>query len=404
VAVVTGANRGIGREVVGRLAREGWLAVLGSRDPVRGAAAMARLLDEVTVQESAFFRDREPLESLRWSDLVGAAEASGSAVVRAWVAGCAHGEEAYTLAMLACEAFGHAKPPVSILATDISRRALERAREGTYRERALREVGEARRTRWLARAPDGRLAIAEELRRLVHFRRHNLVTEPAPPPGEAPFQLVVCRNVLIYFSPATAREVRRRLDAAVAPGGVLVLGAADALAAAAVENPPLAGAVEDPHAAAAVADRLQGAAAPAEHAPPAVTGRDALLRRARAAAEAGRAGEALASVDALLRRDPLDAGAHSLRGLVELAGGDADAAAASLRRALFAEPELGPAAFMLGCAHHAAGRDAEAHAAYVQALRTLGGDAERRHAAVFGDLDVAEALAGCCARLDRSAP
>jgi chemotaxis protein methyltransferase CheR len=361
-----------------------------ARDPVRGAPEMARLLDEVTVQESSFFRESEALDGVDWSELLARAAASGSAVVRVWVAGCANGEEAYTLAILACEAFGHASPPVSILATDVSWHALERAREGAYRERGLRELSNGRRARWLRPAPDGRLAVGDELRRLVHFRRHNLVAEPVPPAGEARFQLVACRNVLIYFNPAKALEVSRRLATALAPGGVLLLGAADAVSAAAAgqdlpeevpSTPPT----------------------PAGRPRPAVAGRDELLTRARAAAEAGRAGEALAHVDTLLRRDPLDAGAHSLRGLVELAGGDAEAAAASLRRALFAEPDLGPAAFMLGCAHEAAGRDAEARAAYVQALRTLGGNLDERYAAVFGELDLAKALAGCRARLEGSA-
>ena len=101
-----------------------------ARTPIRGVAELERLVDDVTVQESASFREREALDALHWHELLATAEASGSPEIRVWVAGCANGEEAYTLAMLACEAFGHSKPPVSILATDISRMALTRAREG----------------------------------------------------------------------------------------------------------------------------------------------------------------------------------------------------------------------------------------------------------------------------------
>ena len=360
-----------------------------ARDPLRRDAEIARLLDEVTVQESAFFRERAALEAVRWHELLAGAQASGGAVVRVWVAGCASGEEAYSLAILACEAFGPAEPPVSILASDLSRRALGRAQQATYRERALREVDPHRRARWLRRA-DGRYVVRDEVRRLVHFRRHNLVADPAPPPGEAPFHVVACRNVLIYFAPEVALAVSRRLEEALAPGGALLLGTADVLSAAAATYD------------AAPPERAAASARPApppRQRPPATLARSPLLARARLAAEAGQAGEALADLDTLIRREPLDAEAHALRGLVELAGGDADAAASSLRRALFAEPTFGAAAFMLGRAHDAAGRPSAARAAYARALRTLRpGDA--RDAAVLGESDPTEVLAACRARLE----
>jgi predicted Zn-dependent protease len=113
----------------------------------------------------------------------------------------------------------------------------------------------------------------------------------------------------------------------------------------------------------------------------------------------GRADEALADVETLIRRDPLDAEAHALRGLIQLAGGDPDAATAALRRALFAEPAFGAASFLLGRAHDAAGRPARARAAYARTLRTLGAE-DDRDAALLGTLDPAEVLAACRSRLE----
>src|SRR5438132_4207970 len=108
--------------------------------PTEGAGHIARLLDEVTVKETFFLREAQQLEAIDWLAMFERAQRSGSGLVRVWSAACATGEEAYTLALLACQAFGHAEPPVTILATDISGAALTRAREGEYRPRSTREL------------------------------------------------------------------------------------------------------------------------------------------------------------------------------------------------------------------------------------------------------------------------
>src|SRR5439155_5455443 len=92
-----------------------------SRDPIARRELVERLLDEVTVKETTFMRDRRQLEAISWRLLL---EGAGGDHIRVWSAGCATGEEAYTLALLAREAFAPAPPPVRILATDISRGAL----------------------------------------------------------------------------------------------------------------------------------------------------------------------------------------------------------------------------------------------------------------------------------------
>ena len=175
-----------------------WLA----SDAVEGRVAIDRLIDEVTVKETSFLRDQRQLETISWRALLENARAAGSETIRVWTAGCATGEEAYTLAMLASEAFAPGVPPVDILATDVSVTALAAAAEGRYRERRVRAVGADLRARYFESDGD-RLVVGERLRRLVRFQRHNLVSDPTPPLGEAPFDLIACRNVLIYFDGPT---------------------------------------------------------------------------------------------------------------------------------------------------------------------------------------------------------
>jgi chemotaxis protein methyltransferase CheR len=111
-----------------------------------------------------------------------------------------------------------------ILATDVSERALAAARAAVYGPRALRRLPQALADRWFTGAAE--LRVKDAPRALVSFARHNLVAA-APAPG-GPFDVVLCRNVLIYFDPPTAAAVVRRLAAAVAPGGSLLLGPVEA--------------------------------------------------------------------------------------------------------------------------------------------------------------------------------
>ena len=185
-------------------------------DPARGRALVDRLIDEVTVQETAFVRDRAQLDSIAWSRLLHAAHAAGSGTIRVWSAGCASGEEAYTLALLAAEAFAPAPPPVDVLGTDISGAALAAATTGRYHERSVRALDPALRRRYLDRQDDGSYLVGGQLRRLVRLRRHNLARDQIPPLGEPGFDLIACRNVLIYFEPPLGRAGDRIAGAGAA--------------------------------------------------------------------------------------------------------------------------------------------------------------------------------------------
>ena len=363
-------------------------------DPVEGARHIGRLLDEVTVKETFFLREAQQLDEIPWLELLDRARGRGAPNVRIWSAGCATGEEAYTLALLACEAFGPAGAPVTILATDISEAALTRAREGEYRTRSTRELDPSLCARYF-REEGERLVARERLRSLVTFARHNLVHDPAPPLGEAPFDLILCRNVLIYFDTETTDHVIAALDGSLAPSGTLLLGAADALCRGAGRLRSLATAVA-PLAPLAFGRKRalrsplgrDGAAAPAHDAKGIVE-----------AAGAGESGEVISHTSRLLAADPLNASAHFLHGLAELEAGDATAAVSALRRALYSEPQFGLAAFQLGRAYESLGNRVAARRAYEQALRTCDPEGDL-HEPLLGQVDLGDVVVAAKTRLD----
>ncbi|MBI1852331.1 MAG: hypothetical protein HYR85_18480 [Planctomycetes bacterium] len=137
-------------------------------------------------------------------------------------AGCACGEEPYTLAIFWRE---HVLPtrsdlPLTILATDVREDALERARRGVYAESSLRWVPDATRARWFERVPEG-WRVADALRERIEFRHHDLFVD-APPCDVA---IVLCRNVVFtYFGDALRSEAVARVHSALRPGGLLAIG------------------------------------------------------------------------------------------------------------------------------------------------------------------------------------
>jgi chemotaxis protein methyltransferase CheR len=377
-------------------------ALRTARDPATGEAFVASLLEAVAVHETFFFRQREDLDAIDWHALLGSARADGSERVRVWVAGCSTGEEAWTLAILASEALG-ADPPLALLATDLSAAALRRAERGRYGGRSVRQVDGPLRERHFDH--DGsQLLVGEPLRRLVAFRRHNLVTDTTPIER---FDLVLCRNVLIYFDAPTVERVVERLERTLAPGGMLLLGAADRLCRLPASRTPRR------RAHAAGPTRRQAAAPPAAATatrrwrearrgdPPAVA--EGAMATALAAADAGRLEDAIAATERVLAVDPLDADAHFVRGVAHLGCGDAATAAGSLRHALYVDPGFAFAAFQLGRAYDALGDEPAARRAYLQALRTLAPGHDRQLRLV-ADVDLADVAAACGARLAALSP
>ena len=197
-----------------------YLEVL-KRDPGEVAALAGDLMLSVT----RFFRDPESFRALHREAIVPLlAQRRPDRPLRIWVAGCATGEEAYSIAMTVAECAGSAFNPslVKILASDIDERALETARAGRYPAGIAADVGADRLARFFVHDGDG-YAIRKELRDVVVFARQNLL-------GDPPFSqldLVSCRNVLIYVEAEAQKRAIAIFHFALNPGGLLFLGSAE---------------------------------------------------------------------------------------------------------------------------------------------------------------------------------
>ena len=196
-----------------------------------GAAERQRLLDTVTIQETHFFRNLPQLEALRSSvlpELVTRARSSGRPLT-IWSAGCSTGEEPYTIAMVLLGLFDTMGPvPVRIVGTDVSDSALAVARQGIYAGRTIELAEPAAVERWFDRREDGSYSISPQVRELIDFSLQNLVTDP-PPFDAGEIDLVVCRNVTIYFGRETTKDLVGRFHRGLTDGGYLLLGHAETL-------------------------------------------------------------------------------------------------------------------------------------------------------------------------------
>jgi len=196
-----------------------------------GAVERQRLLDLVTIQETHFFRIVPQMVALRdhvLPELVARSKLAGRPVT-VWSAGCSTGEEAYTVAMLLRELMTRLGPfDARVVGTDVSAAALETAREGRYFGRTVDLARQGALEPWFEVGEDGCWQVRGEVRDLIEFRLHNLVTEPAPfDPGTV--DLILCRNVTIYFSRSTTKALVHRFHAALCVGGYLLVGPAETL-------------------------------------------------------------------------------------------------------------------------------------------------------------------------------
>jgi chemotaxis protein methyltransferase CheR len=213
------APAAIGRLAARRGARDA--ASLLARIPAE-PELLDQLVAEATVGETYFFRDPAQLEFIRRDVLPGLR----AGALRVWSAGCATGEEAYSLAILLREA--GLGTGARIVGTDVCRHRLARAVRGRYTDWSMRGVPDPVVRRYFVRA-GAELRLADEVRRAVEFRPLNLAVDeyPSTASGIWGMHLVLCRNVLIYLDPPAVARVARRLLASLAPDGWLVLGASD---------------------------------------------------------------------------------------------------------------------------------------------------------------------------------
>ena len=187
------------------------------------------LFRELLIGVTSFFRDPEAWELLGTKVLPGLLEERRVGhVLRAWIPGCSTGEDAYSLAILFREAAERTKPlgrtSLQLFATDIDPDAIDRARQGSYPVNIEADVSPERLRRFFVEE-DGRYRVGKEIRESVVFATQNLISDP-------PFtklDLVICRNLLIYFEPELQKRVVSLFHYSLSPGGVLFLGSAESL-------------------------------------------------------------------------------------------------------------------------------------------------------------------------------
>lgn len=195
---------------------------------------LVELLAEVTVPETHFFRNPPQIRALRSHVLpeLAARALREDRPLRIWSAGCATGEEPYTMAMLVSEVAaslpgGHALT-TDIVGTDISGRVLAQAAAATYRRRSVATADESDQRRWFVQEGDRYRPVPEVLS-MVRLARHNLAADPPPFPAGAQVDLVLCRNVTIYLDRAVTRDLMARLHELLFDGGYLFLGHSETL-------------------------------------------------------------------------------------------------------------------------------------------------------------------------------
>jgi chemotaxis protein methyltransferase CheR len=424
-------------------------------DMLDDAAERQALLDEVTIPETHFFRNPPQIRVLRSHVLPELLkQASATRRLRIWSAGCSTGEEPYTIAMLLRELLPVSSGwDIKVVATDISTRALAAATAARYGERAFVMTDPLDQQRFFYLDTDsGAYVVRDEIRELVEFRHHNLVVDE-PPFEDGELDLVLCRNVTIYFDRTTTKKLMQRLHSRLRDGGYLFLGHAETLwqisddftlvslgdafvyrrteegaerravlpdrrteeeprpARADRRRGPLdrrAVSTEEPERAPTadpllprLLDRL-AAAAPSPSAPePAEPAPDPLIavRTAVAAAKYAEAADLAAEV---VTATPLRSEAHYLHGLaLGNLGRDAEALVV-LRKAVYLDPDDGFAHFLLGGALERSGERVAAARSYRAAASTLGRRPFDAVAPELGGRSVAE-LAALCHQLARSA-
>lgn len=382
--------------------------------PNAGRTELDRLIADLTIGETYFFRHREQFDALRTAILPDCLDRNaGDRRLRVWSAGCASGAEPYSLAIMLERHFDNrlAGWSVDIVATDINHDFIERARKGICTSWEMRGLPSTLRDAHFE--PHGHhWRIARPFHSRVRFLHHNLVNGdiPGPAHGLDAFDVIICRNVLIYFTAEMARTVVRRLQSCLVDGGWLILGHAEATLA---SGQPLR---TTSFPGATAFQTVRGAPVPAPHhrplpVPPRVTpvtrsgrpkaqprprvrtrkpvqpspspevGREGRsegcdLPRVRALADRAEWGDALAVCNRLLETDPMNAAAHLYRGLVLEGMGDGTAAEDALRKALYLDKDFVIARFHLGRIRQDQGKAKGAAQAFRSALRAMEGLAQ----------------------------
>ena len=402
-------------------------AYLEALDGDGGELERQRLLDGVTVQETHFFRNTPQMEALRrrvLPELLRRA-AGRDRPLTIWSAGCSTGEEPYTLAMLLLELSPMlaSQAKARIVATDVSAEALRAARRAIYTGRTLESAPPMVRDRWFEPRGGGALIVKEQVTRLVELQLHNLVTDP-PPFGPGEVDLIVCRNVTIYFNRATTGLLVGSFHDTLAEGGYLLLGHSETLwqVSNAFSLVPVGDAFvyrrahDARHNAPPRRRRVTSRPAPAVETKPVATVRPAadLAPRARQARSAtpetgglaqlaaarehlagGDYSAAVRAAEAAVQADSLLAPAYVLLGRARTTLGQDSGAVDALRKAVYLDPTAGDAHFLLAGALARLGQQGAAAVSYRAAAASLGRTDARSRDDLLGGRDLAELVDLC---------
>ncbi len=193
----------------------------------RDERLITQVVDVMTTNETFFYRDKTPFDHLKEAILPILGQARRGSRIRIWCAACSTGQEPYSIAMMLDQ-----MPqltggvPVEIVATDISDRCLDRARQGLFTQFEVQRGLPIQTLMQYFTQQDDHWRISERMRQMVSYRKLNLM-DPAYNLGK--FDIVFCRNVLIYFDGPTKAEVFERISQTMNPGGFLLLGAAESV-------------------------------------------------------------------------------------------------------------------------------------------------------------------------------
>lgn len=189
----------------------------------------SNLIDLLTTNETYFFRERSQLEALVHEIIpeMRARQGERKRPIAIWSAGCSSGEEPYSIVMMALEANLVPGEDFRVYASDISRAVLAKARRGVYREASFRETDRSMRMHYFT-SKDGMMRISDEVKRHVDFVRMNLV-DRSRSSLLGTMDVILCRNVIIYFDLDTKKQVISTFHDRLRPGGYLLLGHSESL-------------------------------------------------------------------------------------------------------------------------------------------------------------------------------
>ena len=384
--------RRVGRRVAATGARDCASYLQTLLDPARGPAELDALIAEITIGETYFFRHQEHFDALRnlvIPDLIERNRTKRS--LRIWCAGCADGPEPYSLAILIQREM--AQPlhdwDVTILGTDLNRSSLARARAGKFEEWAFRGMSESLKQQCFTH--EGKSwSIAPAYKERVSFQYHNLVENPFPSllNNLFSFDLIVCRNVMIYFGGEAMRKMIGQFHDCLVPGGWLLVGPTEPnmsyfTAFRTVNAPGVTLYQKANQPAPIVLPELPPLPPlPVAIAPPACL--HLTFDDARRSADRGDWEAAAQSCEQLLQKDNLNPRLHLFRALVLEQQRKHDEAERSLRRAIYLDRRSVLAHYYLGLFLQTRGDPRQAARSFENALDLLRG---HDPAAIFADAD-----------------